>query len=157
MATIKIKKIGTPIGGEEEIVRPNSGNKGSLDDSILVRDMITGLVGGGFTSLKEDTAQKNFAQLRRLLGDSKANEIMTKVVIHNQDPRYKALPIEEKISSFYDQQQNDPVIGRVRKLSYGVLPGFRTSPNVQIQGLQNQMGLLTDPETVKSVGLKIRN
>src|SRR5687767_5454141 len=99
MATVKIKRQ-QPVIGEEEIIDRVSKSRGPLEDSVRVRDLISGLVGGGYTDLTNDDAQKNFAGLQSVLGRAKANEILQKIVIHNQDPRYKAKPIEERITTF---------------------------------------------------------
>lgn len=155
MATIKLKK---PIIGEEEVVERVPNTRGPLEESVQVRDLISGLVGGGYTNLSADDAQKNFARLQVILGRPKANEIAQKIIIHNQDPRYKAKPIEERITAFYDQQKADPVVGKARSLGYGILPSFRTSPNVLLQSLQGTAPVansIAEPSVAKKMMLKI--
>lgn len=159
MATIKLKTKPV-IGGEEEIVDRVSRSRGPIENSVEVRDLISGLVGGGYTNLANEDAQKNFVRLQSILGRPKANELVQKIMIHNQDPRYKAKPIEERVTTFYDQQKGDPVVGDARSLGYGVLPSFRTSPNVLLQTLQGKSptsGAGVDPTLVKKIALKIKN
>lgn len=158
MATIKIKKIEPKVVNEEETIERVPNTRGPLEESVEVRDLISGLIGKGYTDLTNDDAKKNFSRLQVVLGRPKANEVLQKIIIHNQDPRYKARPIEERITSFYDQQREDPIIGKARSLGYGVVPGFRASPNVLLQSLQGNIPVAentVEPSFSKKVALKI--
>lgn len=147
------------IKATEEPVTPVIRNKSPLDTTADVRDLLSGLVGGGFTKLSEGDAGANFGRLRNILGPQKANELLAKVLVYNQSPENKALPVEARIQRFYDTQKNDPVINKARTFGYGVLPGFRESPNALNQQLQGKLPMATtasiDPEIGRKIMLKI--
>lgn len=127
------------------------------DDTADVRDLLATMVGKGYTSLNDEESRGNYARLRSLLGDTQAQKLMTHVFIQNQNPSFSQLPVESKIKSFYDIPSGDEevskVLGKVKTLGYGVLPGFRQSSLLSNQQLGGRISPVE--ETVSKVKLKI--
>lgn len=131
MAKIRVsgdpkKKTGEVV--EETFIAPG---KTPLDTTADIRDIISGMAGGGYTSLSDSAAAANYSRLRTLLGDAKANKLMTHIFIQNQRPGAANMPVEARVKSFYDLPVGDeeiaPIIGKAKNFGYGVLPGFRQS------------------------------
>lgn len=160
MATIKIKR--KPVN-EEEIVRVSTPARSSLDTSVEARDIMSGLVGKGYTTSSPTTADA-FERLSVIYGRPKAQKLMEQMFIYNQNPEVQKLPVESRISRFYDKGSMNPEVNKIltenRGLGYGVLPGFRESPFVLNQELQGRLPMAkgaSGDELKKKVALKIRN
>lgn len=122
-----------------------SASKGSpyvpVEDSLNIRDVLSGVVGKGFTDLKNEDARNAFAYLRTHLGQDVASKLMTHALIFNQrQDMLKATP-QQKVQSFYEIGSNDPIlhniITRAGNVSYGTQDGLNTSPDIlnkQISG-----------------------
>lgn len=104
-------------------------NRTSIDDTADVRDILSGLVGKGTSTLADETTRADYARLQQLLGPQKAMKVMTQVFLHNG--RNVDTPMEKRIQDFYDIGSNEPEVAEVLKtsktLGYGILPGFRDS------------------------------
>lgn len=138
MATIKLKRKPITEDEEEIIIKPN---RSSLDTSVEARDIISGLVGKGYTRSAPETNEA-FQRLSVIYGKPQAQKIMEQMFIYNQNPQTHKLPTEQRISGFYDKGSLNADVNRILKenkgLGYGVLPGFRNSPfvlNQELQGL----------------------
>lgn len=140
MATkIKIVKSGDPNKGTLTEEKVTLKGRGPIEDTADIRDIITGLVGKGYTALSDDDVRGGYGRLQTLVGRPKAQKLMEQIFIYNQRPENRGLPVEDRISRFYDAGSGDAatndVIGKAKSFGYGVLPGFRNSPNVLNQGL----------------------
>lgn len=160
---VKVKvKSGDPKKGTVEEKSFISQGRTPLDDTADVRDILSGIVGGGYTGLSDDTARAKYTRLQALVGPDKAQKLMTHMFIFNQNPATQKLPVEARIKSFYDNPAGDAdvsgVLGKVKSFGYGVLPGFRESTsfsNSQLAG-QVPMTAVVTPEQ-KAVKLRIGN
>lgn len=112
------------------------------DDSLYIRDILSGVIGKGFTDLKSDDARSAYAFLRTKLGYDTGSKLMMHALLFNQrQDMLKASP-QQKVQSFYDIGSQDPilnnVIGRAGKVSYGPMDGLNTSSpdamNKQVSG-----------------------
>lgn len=155
MAT-KIKVKGDPKKGELSEEMYISKGRTPLDTTADLRDVISGLAGGGYTSLSDENARASYSRLRALLGDTKANKLMTHIFIQNQRPEVSKLPIEGRVKSFYDMPVADEEVGntlkKVKSFGYGVLPGFRESHsqfNQQLAGVIPSGVVSARPDTEK--------
>lgn len=157
MATkLKVRTGDPKKGGElKEEVKYTPGRT-QLDDTADLRDLITGMVGKGYTDLSTDDAKSNYSRLRSLVGDATANKLMTHVFIQNQRPGAANLPVEAKIKEFYEIPSADTdisnVLGKVKTFGYGVLPGFRESSsftNQQLAGRIPGSTAMVDPAVSK--------
>src|SRR5574342_19862 len=139
MATIKLRT--KPVTEKEEVVIAKP-NRSSLDTSIEARDIISGLVGKGYTQNAPETNDA-FQRLSIIYGKPKAQKLMEQMFIYNQNPETQRLPIEEKISRFYEKGSLNPEVNKIlsenKGLGYGVLPSFRSSPFVLNQELQGRL------------------
>lgn len=133
-------KVTTGIGG-------GSSGRGVLDEQADVRDLISSLVGKGYTTLMDDNSRAAYNRLQILLGRPRAQKLMEQVFIYNQNPEHQRRPVEDKINTFYnlgsrDAQTND-LLKKTKSLGYGVLPAFRESnfvPNIMLQGKAAETG-----------------
>lgn len=139
MATVKLKRRPIEDVDEEVVIKPN---RSPVDTDIEARDIISSLVGKGYTSLSDEDARNSYNRLRVIYGQPKAQKLLEQISIYNQRPELRNLPLEERISKFYTIGSSNPaaneIISKAGKLGYGVLPGFRESPyvpNQQLQGL----------------------
>lgn len=161
MATkIKITKSGDPKKGTVTEEKATIKSRGPLEDTADIQDIISGMVGKGYTTLSDDDARGGFARMEALLGRDKARDLMTKIFIYNQRPENQRAPMEARISQFYDTAANDPVISKARNFGYGVLPGFRTSASALNQSLLGRIPASTEvaevnPEIKRRIMLKI--
>lgn len=119
----------------------------TADDDADVRDIINSFVGRGAMNLQDNTSQAEFARLRVLLGDERANKLATHLVMHNQVNA--KLPMEKRVQTLYDVGSRDEdvskIIANTKKIGYGPLVGFRESG---YQPLQQLTGRLPMTETV---------
>lgn len=131
-----------------------------LDDTADIRDIVSAFVGRGYTNLADDDIKGGYARMTHLLGAPKAQKLMTQIFLHNQRPENQKLPVEDRISRFYDAGSGDPetnqIISKSRQFGYGVLPGFRTSSYAINQGLQGQSPLLAQANPNEALKEKIR-
>jgi hypothetical protein len=130
MAKTMLKVYGG--GGEKPTVeetRTTGKSRTSLDDTADVRDILNAFVGRGITGLGDEGSRSDAMRLRTLLGNEKANKLLTSLFIHNQ--RSASLPMEQRIQTFYDVGSNDKDVGdiitNVKSFGYGPLAGFRDS------------------------------
>jgi hypothetical protein len=118
----------------------------SLDDTADVRDILSGLVGKGASTLADETTRADYGRLQQLLGPQKAMKVLTQVFMHNG--KNVNTPMEKRIQDFYDIGSNEPevdaVLKNVKTAGYGVLPGFRDSSKYTNQMLT---GKTTAPTT----------
>lgn len=161
---VLLKIAGDPVKGDmdgEKVLL--SKNKPQIDLNVDLRDRLAELVGKGNALGSEDKAAI-YGNLKRLLGDAKAQKVMNHAFIFNSRPDVQKLPIEEKLKSFYTVGSSDPdvmeTITRTKNLGYGVLPGFRGSSSQINQVLSGRMPaqetVQVSPELQKKVMLKIR-
>lgn len=102
----------------------------SADTTADIRDIVNAFIGKGGVGMKDESSRNDYARLRALLGDAKAQKLMESVFIHNQ--RNAAVPMEKRIQTFYDVGSNDAgvneLIAGMKNLGYGPLVGgFRES------------------------------
>lgn len=118
------------------------------EDSLNLRDVLSGVIGKGFTDLKNDDARNAYAYLRSHLGYDTASKLMTHALMFNQrQDMLKASP-QQKVQSFYDIGSNDPVlhdlITRAGKVSYGPQDGLNTSPDALSKQISGRKGFTKD-------------
>lgn len=117
-------------------------------DSLNIRDVLSGVIGKGFTDLKNDDARNAYAYLRSHLGYDAASKLMTHALMFNQrQDMLKASP-QQKVQSFYDIGSNDPelheIITRAGKVSYGPMDGLNTSPDALNKQISGRKGFVKD-------------
>jgi hypothetical protein len=98
-----------------------------------IRDILSGVIGRGFTDLKSDDARNAYAYLRGSLGPATASKLMTHALLFNQRPDMLKANPEQKVQSFYDIGSNDPevhtIIKRAGNFGQGPVEGLNTSPD----------------------------
>lgn len=101
--------------------------------SLNTRDILSGIIGKGFTDLKNGDARNAFAYLRSTLGPETAGKLMTHALLFNQRADMQGVDPQKKVQSFYDIGSNDPevhnIIKRAGGVSYGPAEGLLTSPD----------------------------
>lgn len=159
MAKVRIsgdpkKKVETV---EETFIAPG---KTQLDSTADIRDIISGMAGAGYTRLSDQKAVANYNRLKTLLGDARANKLMTHIFIQNQRPGAANMPVEARVKSFYDIPVSDeeiaPIIGRAKSLGYGVLPGFRQSSSQLNQELSGMIPATAAQSPSDAEKIKVR-
>lgn len=167
MATKKVllkiaPTTGDPVKGKEEETAIYSTSKPKIDVDFDIRDRLAELVGKG-NALKPDDKVAIYRNLVSSLGEQKARKVMDHAYIFNQRPDVQALPVEEKLRTFYTMGSNDPeingLISHSKSLGYGTVPGFResvsginrsmqgTAPTAEVSGI--------NPEVQRRIMLKI--
>lgn len=135
---LKIAKSGDPTTGVVEEKAALTANKDKITQDLDLRDRLAELVGLGNTITSENKAAI-YGNLKRLLGEQRAQKVMNHAFIFNSRPDVQKLPVEERLKSFYTIGANDPevmeVIGRTKNLGQGVVPGFRGSASAINQDL----------------------
>lgn len=111
------------------------------EDSLKIRDALTGIIGKGFTDLKSEDARNAYAYLRGQLGNQMASKLITHAMAFNQRTDMLQKNPAAKIQSFYDMGSTDAdvhnIIKRASMVSYGPLEGLQTSPdalNMEVSG-----------------------
>lgn len=159
MAKIRVsgdpkKKVETV---EEAFIAPG---KTPLDSTADIRDIISGMAGGGYTRLSDPNAVANYSRLKGILGDARANKLMTHILIQNQRPGVANMPVEARVKSFYDLPVSDeeiaPIIGKAKTFGYGVLPGFRQSSSQLNQELSGAVSPTIAAVTPEAEKIKVR-
>lgn len=116
---------------------PVRNERTSLDETADIRDIINGMVGRGYTALDDDDAKGMYTRLRQVMGDQKAQKLMTQIFIHNQ--REGSKPMESRIKTFYEVGSNDPEVGEIitktKTFGQGPLAGMRESSSAISQQL----------------------
>lgn len=139
-----------------------SPNKPKIDQQFDLRDRLAELVAKG-NSLNTDDKSAIMGSLAGKYGKDLAMRIMNHAYIFNQRPDVQKLPMEDKLKAFYTIGSNDPgvhdVINSVKNLSYGVVPGFRSSVSEGVQaarGTVPTVAATTDkPEIKKEIRLRL--
>jgi hypothetical protein len=139
-----------------------SPNKPKIDQQFDLRDRLAELVAKGNT-LNTDDKSAIFGSLAGKYGKDLAMRIMNHAYIFNQRPDIQKLPMEDKLKAFYTIGSNDPavhdMINSVKNLSYGVVPGFRSSVSEGVQaarGTVPTVAATTDkPEIKKEIRLRL--
>lgn len=156
---IKVKPKTDPV--EETFI---SKGRTPIDDTADVRDLLTALVGKGYTSLSDADSRADYQRLQALVGQDKAQKLATHAFIYNQNPANQRLPVEAKIKGFYDAPAGDPdvqsTLKKVGAFGYGVLPGFRESVNHTNQVLAGRIPAtvaVTETPEQSKVKLRIAN
>ena len=156
---VKLKVKSDPVVKDGMFISPG---RTSLDNTADVRDILSGLVGKGYTTMGDQTIKSNYNRLQALLGPAQAHKLMTHMFIFNSRPDMKNAPIETRIKQFYDSPSADPdvngALGKIKTFGYGVLPGFRDSNNQLNQELAGRVPTevaAVDPKQAQAVKLKI--
>lgn len=133
-------------------------NRSKYDQDFDLRDRLSELAVRG-NSLNPDDKAAIYGYLTSNLGKDRAMKLMNHAYIFNSRPDVQRLSPEEKIKSFYEIGSSDPevmeVMGRTKKLGYGVLPGFRESVSALNQALQGRASTTVDPEAARRVLLRV--
>lgn len=166
MATKLKVRTGDPKKKEVEETIFLGKNRTPIDDTADTRDILTGLIGKGYTALSDDSIRGGFQRLQALVGPERARKLMTHAFIFNQNPAMQKLPTEAKIKTFYETPSGDAdvqgLLGKVKSFGYGVLPGFRESSyqvNQELAGRIPPTTAMVDPALQKiklRVGQKIQ-
>jgi len=151
-------KSGDPVNpkrlGDAVIPEGRTRIEGDFD----LRDRLSELAIMG-NALSSDNKAAIYSSLRGQLGDARAQKLMNHAYIFNSRPDVQRLSPEEKIKSFYEIGSSDPevmeVMGRTKKLGYGVLPGFRESISALNQASQGRASTTVDPEAARRVLLRV--
>ncbi len=95
------------------------------------RDILSFLVGKGYTSLNDDDAKGAYKSLAKTVGDQQAQKLVDQALLYNQRKEAQLQTPEQRVQSFYDIGSNDKnvsaYLGQLRNLGSGVIPGFRES------------------------------
>ena len=147
-------------GGEVEKKAANIPSRDKITDNVDVRDLITGLVGGGYTDFTNPDVRHNFARLTDLLGRDQAEKMMIHIFQFNKRPEIKSSNAEYRVSNFYDVGSNNDTVNKIiqtsKNLGTGPLPGRRTSPDIlnkQASGRDTS----TTPSTTSSQSKKVED
>lgn len=167
MATKKVllkvaPTTGDPVKGKQEETTTYSSSKPQIDLDFDIRDRLSELVGKG-NALKPDDKVAIYRNLVSSLGEQKAQKVMNHAFIFNQRPDVQALPVEDKLRTFYTMGSNDPdvngLISRSKSLGYGTVSGFRSSSSDLNQSMQRPMPAAStagiNPDVQKRIMLKI--
>ena len=126
-------RIGGMTEGEPEdpkMVRAG-GAKSKAEELVDVRDSISNLISTGVVDLTLPETRAHYQSLVQKLGAAPAQKLMNKLILYNQDAAKRNIPVEEKISMFYDTPGDDvevsDIIKTVKGLGYGVRAGTSTS------------------------------
>lgn len=169
MAQKVMLRIGSPTTGDpvkgdlDDSKMLLSPKKPQIDQNLDLRDRLASLVGAG-NNINPDDKAALYGDLKRLLGDAKAQKVIEHAYIFNNRQDVQKLPIEEKLNSFYTMGSRDPevmeIIGRTKNLGYGILPGFRNSVSKLNETLAGHLPTAPttsiDPELQRKVLLKIK-
>lgn len=108
--------------------------------NLDVRDRLAELIAKG-AALTPDQKGGIYSQLSQILGQDKAQKLMTHAYLFNTHPETQKMPIEDRLTAFYNIGSNDPdvnqILNKTKALGYGVVPGFRDSVsdiNSQLSG-----------------------
>lgn len=139
--------------------RPTTGrSRTSGDETADIRDILTGIVGKGYTNFSDPDAQHNFAVLAGIVGKKEAQELITHAFIFNQRPDVQHKTASERITQFYDMGSSNPGLNTIIKaagnFSRGPLAGARESAdmlNRQVTGRDDLSPYSTDVSQVNKV------
>jgi hypothetical protein len=139
-----------------------SPTKPQLDLDFDLRDRLSELVTKG-NSLSADDKAAIYGNLSTMLGKEKAQKIMNHAYIFNTRPEIQKLPLEDRLKSFYTIGSNDPevleVMGRTKRLGYGVAPGYRESISDLNQATRGAVMPTSttsiDPELTKKIMVRV--
>lgn len=118
--------------------------RGPIVDDADVRDQISILVGGGYKGLHDETSQMAFQRLSDLLGQKKAQDLTSHIIIQNSRPDFQTMKPEQRLGRFYDINSSNPgtneVLQKMKGLGTGVIPGYTGSSYLQAQRQQGISG-----------------
>jgi hypothetical protein len=135
--------------------------KTKIDQGFDLRDRLAELAIMG-NALKPDDKSAIYNGLVNQLGQKTAQKLMDHAFVFSSRPDVQRLSPEEKLKSFYTIGSNDPevmgVIGQVKNLGYGVVPGYRESTSVLNQATQRggvtQNAQNVNPEVTRRIMLR---
>lgn len=102
-----------------------------LDQVADARDLVSALVGKGYTSLKDTEARSKFQLLSNTIGAPLAQKIADSVLIYNQRPEVTNYTPEQRVSNYYSIGSSDKDVAnylqKIKSFGSGVLSGFNDS------------------------------
>lgn len=105
-----------------------------VNQSMNVRDALSGFIGKGFTDLKNEDARNVFSYLRGYVGPDAARRLITHALMFNQRSDMAGVSPEQKVQSFYSIPSADPLVNnmlaRSGAIGHGPVEGLRTSPDI---------------------------
>lgn len=145
-------RITEPPSEEKPTVKTGISRNSPEDQTANLRDSLTALVGRGYTSVTDDESRGHFSRLVATLGLPAAQRLMTHIAIYNQNPNQSRLPLNEKVTQFYDIGSRDAEINsllqKIKTFGSGVVSGLTDSPDYSNQILMNKVA-----ETPKNIKL----
>lgn len=136
----------TKSGGDsgKGLVAATKRTRGPVADDVDVRDQIGILVGGGYKGLHDEPSQMAFQRLSDLLGQKKAQDLTSHIIIQNSRPDFQTMKPEQRLGRFYDINSSNPgtneVLQKMKGLGTGVIPGYTGSSYLQAQRQQGISG-----------------
>lgn len=131
---------GNPGSGLVASKRP----RGPINDDVDVRDYISMLVGGGYRGLTDDQSQMAYQRLSEIVGQKKAQDLVSHIIIQNTRPEFQKMQPAERVQRFYDTSSSVPatneILQKMKGLSTGVIPGYQQSSLLQSQRQQGTAG-----------------
>lgn len=138
-------------GGDVTVKNASVHPKTVLDERADIRDILSGVVGNGFTNFSNPDSQHNFAVLSSIVGKQTAQQLMTHAFIFNQRPDVQGKSVDQRVSQFYDMGSSNPDLNNIlqasRNLGQGAVPGLYQSNDIlnkQATGRDNANLLNTD-------------
>jgi hypothetical protein len=102
--------LGYDTGGDGGGITKKQGDirtRTSADDRADIADIIANTVGGGYKSISDQDIRGDYVSLVSLVGRERANQLMQKIFVFNQDDSLKGKTPQEKLKSFYSTRSSD--------------------------------------------------
>lgn len=104
----------------------------------------------------DDYSRLMLNNVRKQIGDSDAQDLMTSIMMYNQRPEIKGYNSQQRIEGFFNLKSNNDNIEnlkqKLRTFDYGPLSSYRDSPEVNVLADQNK-GLLVKQAEGGSIDL----
>ena len=152
MAKKVVFKVNTGDPEKKSSNQASSRGNTQIDRDFDLRDRLAELVGKG-NALSQPDREHIYGSLSDLVGQESAARIIQHAFLFNARPDVQALPVEEKLKSFYTIGSNDPsvqrAINKTKALGYGVVPGFRTSSSALNQEVAGRIAPVDETATAE--------
>lgn len=126
---------GKPAPGTEDPKLVQKDRPGSTTDQTAdLRDSVSLLVGGGYTSLSDPDARANYSRMVSIMGKERAQNMLTHIVLQNSRTGWDKMKPEERVGKFYDINSShgptDETIQQIKSFGSGPLAGYTDSINL---------------------------
>jgi hypothetical protein len=140
---MKLLVKGDPPSEEKPTIKNVNRASSPQDQTADLRDSLTALVGKGYTSVTDEDSRGHFARLVSMLGLPAAQKLFTHISIYNQNPNQSRLPLNDKVTQFYDVGSRDieidSLLKKVKQFGSGVISGLTDSNNYSNQLLTGKI------------------